>query len=106
MLEICSDLDLGEKSFSAEYRAELGVQDFECDVAIVADVAGEINRSHSARTDFALDAIPVGKTEGEFADYACLIGHCEPSKWGSRRANAIRKRRQNAIRRLSDDSMR
>ena len=56
MLQVRRDLDLGEESLGAEHGAELGVEHLERDVAVVSDVAREIDGGHAARADLALDA--------------------------------------------------
>ena len=75
MLEVRGDLYFGEKSFYSKHRAELGVEQLEGDVPVVADVAREIDCRHSARADLALDVVAVGK--GSFELGQCVHGFSE-----------------------------
>ena len=49
----------------AARSGELGAQDFDGHIAIVFDVACEVDRRHAARAEFALDAVAVGQGVGE-----------------------------------------
>src|SRR5215212_6635630 len=65
MLKSRRRLDLGEKSFGAECGAEVFVQHFDCDVAVVLEVVREIHGRHPARAELALDAVSVRESVGE-----------------------------------------
>ena len=61
MLEIRRDLDLGEKPLDAEHRAEVRLEDLERDVAVVAQIAREVDGRHAARADLTLDLVMRGE---------------------------------------------
>ncbi len=65
VVEPRGDPDLREKSVGADGGGEVGAEHLECDIAIVLDVASQVDRRHSAGTDFTLDAIPPGQHLGE-----------------------------------------
>ena len=68
VLKICGDSDLGQKAFYAEYRAQLGIEELEGDVAVVADVAGEVDGRHSAGADLPLYVVAFGEGLLELRD--------------------------------------
>ena len=43
----------------AEHRAELGAEHLERDLAVVLEVAGEVDGGHAARAELALDDVPI-----------------------------------------------
>ena len=57
--------DLGEKPLAAERRAEVGVEHFDGDVAVVLQVVGEVDGRHAAGAELALDAIAAGERGGK-----------------------------------------
>lgn len=57
MLEMRGDFYLAEEALGAEHRGELGVKDFDRNVAIVLFVVGEIDGCHSAPAELALDSV-------------------------------------------------
>jgi hypothetical protein len=61
MLQVGGDLDLGEKPFAADYRAELGVEDLDRDPAMMFCVARQVDRCHSTSADLALDDVAIGE---------------------------------------------
>jgi hypothetical protein len=61
MLEPRGRSDLAQKPLAAERRTEVGVQDFDGDVATVPQVVGEEDRRHAAGAELAIDAIPIGE---------------------------------------------
>ena len=65
MLEIRSELDLLEEALGAQNRRELRMQDFDRDLAVVANVLGQVDRRHSARAELAFDAIAAAELAGE-----------------------------------------
>jgi len=61
VLEARGDLDLLEESVGADDRAEFWVEDFEGDLAVVAEVLGEEDGGHASAGGFAVDAVAVGE---------------------------------------------
>ena len=61
MLQVRGDLDLGEKALDAEHRAELRLEHLERDLAVVLDVAREVDGRHAAGADLALDLVPASE---------------------------------------------
>ena len=68
MLEDRRDLDLGEKALEPEDRAEVGIQELESDVPVVPEIAGEIDRRHSAGANLALDVVAILECDAELCD--------------------------------------
>jgi hypothetical protein len=68
MLQVRRGLDLGEKPFAAEDRAELGVEHLDRDVSFVAKIACEIHGGHATGADLALDGVATRKRGGEAID--------------------------------------
>src|SRR5437762_1109546 len=65
MLEMGSDADLGEEAFDAHDGGELRVEDLEGDLAVVLEVAREVDRRHAAGADLALDDVAIGERTNE-----------------------------------------
>ena len=61
MLQIRGCLDLGEESFCADCNCELRFQYLDCDLAIVLEVFGEIDRRHATCAELPVNAVSVGK---------------------------------------------
>ena len=61
MLQVRGDADLAQKPLDAEHRAELGVEHLERDVALVPEVAREVDGRHAAGADLALDGVAAGE---------------------------------------------
>jgi hypothetical protein len=57
MLQVRGDPDLREKTLDSENRAELRIQHFDCDRAIVAQIARQIDGGHPAGADLAIDRV-------------------------------------------------
>ena len=57
MLQSRGRADLREEPLAPECRAKIGVQHLDRDVAIVLEVAGEIDHGHTAVADLALDGV-------------------------------------------------
>jgi hypothetical protein len=57
--------DLGEEPLPAQRRAEVGVEDLDGDVAVVAEVVREVDRRHPPRAELPLDPIAVGEGSRE-----------------------------------------
>jgi hypothetical protein len=49
------DLDLSKEPVSADRCAEVGMKDFDCDGASVANVVSKIDASHPSPADLTLD---------------------------------------------------
>ena len=50
-------VDLSQEPFSSYYCGQLRLQHLECDLALVLEVVGKVDRSHPALTDLTLDAV-------------------------------------------------
>jgi len=74
MLELGRGLDLGQEAVGAERRAEIRVKDLDRDVAVVADVAGEVYRRHPAGADLGIDPVAVGERDLEPAEELGHVG--------------------------------
>jgi hypothetical protein len=72
MLEPGGGADLPEEPLRAQCGAELGVEDLEGDQAIVLEVVGEVDRSHAAPAELALDHIAVAES---FSELDGNVGH-------------------------------
>ena len=57
MLEVGGGPDLAQEAVGAEDGGQLAAQDLDGDVAVVPEVAGEIDRRHAAGTELPLDAV-------------------------------------------------
>jgi hypothetical protein len=69
--------DLGEESLAAERGTKVGVEDLDGDVAVVAEVVGEVHRRHPAGAELALDAIALGQRRREAGeDVQCVLCGC------------------------------
>lgn len=60
MLKIRRDADLAQESLGAQYSAELGIEHFERDQAVVSNVPREVDRSHSTTSEFAREQVAFG----------------------------------------------
>ena len=69
MLQAGGGADLGEKSFAAERRAQVGMQHFDRDITIVLEVVREIHGGHAAGAELAGDSVAVDEGDHE------AIGH-------------------------------
>jgi hypothetical protein len=65
MLEIRRRLDLGQESLGAKRRGEIGMQHFDRDATLVFEIAGEVDRGHSALPEFSLEGVAIGKRGSE-----------------------------------------
>ena len=74
MLQAGRGLDLGEKSFGAKRRREIGVQHLERHLAAVPEIAREIHGGHATRANFTLDVVSLGKARAESGND---VGHDE-----------------------------
>ena len=71
-MELRGDRNLSDKPLRPQRRSELGTQHLHRHIALVFDVAGEVDRGHTSRADFALDGVAAGKGGGEAGE---LVGH-------------------------------
>src|SRR4029079_13207771 len=78
MLQRRRRLDLDDESLGAQHGREFGLQGLDRDLALVLEVVREIDGRHAARTQLALDPVPVGecgaKADRRFANYAGHLG--------------------------------
>ena len=65
MLQVGGDLDLGQEPFEAEYGTEFGFQDFQRDIAVVLDIAREVDGGHAALAELAFDGVPAREGRGK-----------------------------------------
>ena len=72
MLQICSGLDFLQEPLGAEDRCEFGTEDFDGDLAFVLEIVREVDGSHAACTEFALDGVAVGEGGRELGEG---VGH-------------------------------
>jgi hypothetical protein len=68
VLERGGGLDLLDEPVGAEHGGELGLEDLDGDLAVVAGVVREIDRGHAALTQLARDAVAVGEACPEALD--------------------------------------
>jgi hypothetical protein len=61
MLEIGDDPDLTEESLGTQRGGELGAEDLERDLALVAQVAGEVDGGHAALSQLTLELITISQ---------------------------------------------
>jgi hypothetical protein len=61
MLEVGGDADFGEEALDAKHRAEVWIEHFHRDSAIVLDVARQVHGRHPAAANFAVEQIPIGE---------------------------------------------
>jgi len=61
MLQVRRDLDLAQEPLRAEDGAELRVEHLDRDVAIVFEIAREINGRHAAAAELAIDDVQPGE---------------------------------------------
>lgn len=65
MLEIRRDLDLGQKAIGSEHGTQFRIQNLERDLPIMLEIAGQINRGHTAGADQMIDSISGAQRIGE-----------------------------------------
>ena len=75
MLEVGGDLHFAEETLGAEGGGQVGPEDLDCDLAVVFEVLGQVDRGHPARAEFPLD--PVSASEGR-CESVLRIGHGGP----------------------------
>jgi hypothetical protein len=62
MLKPGGEPDLALEAVGAERRGELGQEDFEGDWAVVLEVARQVDRSHAAAPEGALERVTIAQT--------------------------------------------
>src|SRR2546425_6954743 len=60
VVEASGNLDLAEEPLRAERAGQLGVQNLDCDLAMVLPIMGKVDRGHPAAAELALDRVSVG----------------------------------------------
>ena len=73
MLEVGGGGDFLDEPLGAEHGGEFRPQHLDRDLALVLEILGEVDRGHTARTDFPLDGVPVGEGGGETVE---KVRHC------------------------------
>jgi hypothetical protein len=83
MLEVRGYADFGEEAIDAEHRRDLGLHDLDRHASAVPRVLGLVDRRHATRSDFALDAVPVGKCAVQLRDGLHEAAEClaVPGVW-------------------------
>jgi hypothetical protein len=65
MSETGNCFDLTEEAVRTDSGSQLGVQDLDCDLAVVPQVLGQEDRSHPTATDLRLDSVAVRESRPE-----------------------------------------
>ena len=79
VLQVGDGLDLAEEPLGADDGREVGAEHLDGDLALVAEVVGEVDRGHAALAELALDAVAVGENGAEALDG---VGHAAESAPG------------------------
>ena len=72
VLQVGGRLDLGQEALGPHHGSQLGFQDLERDLALMAEVLGQVDSGHPALADFALDAVSALKGSVQAGDG---VGH-------------------------------
>jgi hypothetical protein len=72
MLQTGGELNLLEEAIDARAAPDLGPDDLESDVPLVAEITGEEHRRHAAGADLALDGVAILELQGEALE---AVGH-------------------------------
>ncbi len=59
VVQISCNPNLLMEAFCAQRRRQLGAENLDCDLALVLEIPSEIDRSHPATAEFALDGVSV-----------------------------------------------
>lgn len=78
MMELGGDLDFAQEAIGANRLGKLGTHHLDGDVAMMAQVFGQIDRCHTATTELALDAVTV-REQGAQSIY--WVRHSECDRW-------------------------
>ena len=62
VLEVRRCFDLAQEPVSADHGGQLGAQDLHRDSAVVPQVLGQVDGSHTALAQLPLDAVAVGQS--------------------------------------------
>jgi hypothetical protein len=62
VIQPSENLDLALEAFCSERGGQVGIQDFDGDVAVVSRVSSEKDRSHPALADLAIDPVSLWKS--------------------------------------------
>ena len=73
----------------AEYGRELGLENFDRDVAVVLEILREVDRRHAAGAELALDAVSVGQRGCETVDHGRRASSRQ-SGFGERSGRSLR----------------
>ena len=69
MLQPGSGLDLPEEPFGTEHVSQLGAEDLDRHLAVVAKIARQVDGRHAAPAELAFDPVTVGEGFGD----VCLL---------------------------------
>jgi hypothetical protein len=61
VIEAGTDPDFLQEAIGAKHRGQLGPKHLECDVTVVLQVPGQIDRGHPTGAELALDAVADGQ---------------------------------------------
>ena len=73
VLEAGGGLDLGEEALAADDGTQFGVEDLDGDLAGVLQVLGEVDGSHAALAQLALEVVAVAEGRGEAGKSVCHL---------------------------------
>ncbi len=65
MLQPGRGLDLAQEPLATQGRPEIGMQHLDSDLAVMAEIVGEVHRRHAALSELALDPVAVRERRGE-----------------------------------------
>ena len=74
--KVVGDLKLPKEALGTQRRGQLGMEDFECDRAVVPQVAREPDRGHAPAAELALERVPIAQP---FAQCRHRVRHVVPS---------------------------
>ena len=69
MLQAGGDPDLAEKPLGTQGRREFGVENFEGDQPVVAEVPGTVDRGHATAPEFLLEYVAIAQGLGQWWHY-------------------------------------
>ena len=88
MLQAGRGADFAQEPLAAECRAEVGVQYFDRDVAIVFQVVRQVDGGHATRAECAFDAIAMAESLGQTGGWC---QSCASALRGMRPAAALKR---------------
>jgi hypothetical protein len=80
--QLSSDLDFAEKTFRAEVGRQVAAEHLECDLAMMAQIPGKIDRGHATTAELALERVALGQRRFEAFQG---VGQRDLSDWGTSR---------------------